>query len=276
MPRAAAAAAALLCLGWARLAAGLHAPRSSGFLSIEEMMLHHGGRPPIATNSTASPAGAYRALMLQVQYELELGHPDQKPKAKDKRVLAVIMGLNLGWTGLDRCFFGQFTIGVLKGFTCGGCCVMAFVDTVLILINIFQMADSMDVFYMKATWEKDSIDQALYIWAFLFIINIIASRQDRTQAEGQAMCRRRLGSQVAGEPSSKEVFTLFRAFDEDQNGSLDPEELRKALKYLGVADEDYEAYANLIDKNHDGKIDINEFAEALDKGVLKIPAEEVS
>lgn len=283
MPRAAAIAA--LCLGFVRLAVGLDTglgadggqsvqSRRSGFLSIEEIMLHHGGSSPGAANSTrmanSSIVSLVQALKSQVHYELELGR--SKPEPKDKRILALILGLNLGWAGVDRCFFGQIMLGVFKGATCGGCCVWAFLDAVFIIINLIQMSDTMDSFYMQATWAKGTVDQALYIWIALLIFNMITARQDRTQCEGQALCRRKLGESVAGKPSAKEAMTLFKLFDADDSGYLDQHELKQALKYLGADPRDLEAYLCLIDKNHDGKVDINEFAEALDKGILKAEA----
>lgn len=64
------------------------------------------------------------------------------------------------------------------------------------------------------------------------------------------------------------LVTVFHLIDSDNNGYISPDEFKKAcnliFKFLGTnfSEEEILEFINFIDKNKDGKIDLNEFSEA--------------
>ena len=62
-----------------------------------------------------------------------------------------------------------------------------------------------------------------------------------------------------------EIKLMFKAFDKNGDGSISPEELKFALKNLGqeLTAEDIKELMIQVDKNRDGKIDINEFTNLI-------------
>ena len=73
------------------------------------------------------------------------------------------------------------------------------------------------------------------------------------------------------------VRRVFKKFDEDGNGYIDPSELKHLLEetYRGlgikkvITDRDVEHYLNLVDSNHDGKVSLQEFENLFLKSMEK-------
>jgi Ca2+-binding EF-hand superfamily protein len=69
--------------------------------------------------------------------------------------------------------------------------------------------------------------------------------------------------------SSSRVVDLFRAWDEDQSGSVDKREFYKAVKALGfdIRREDTDAVFDSLDEDRSGKLEYAELNKMLRKGV---------
>jgi len=73
------------------------------------------------------------------------------------------------------------------------------------------------------------------------------------------------------------IRRVFKKFDEDGNGYIDPSELKHLLEetYRGlgikkvITDRDVEHYLNLVDSNHDGKVSLQEFENLFLKSMEK-------
>lgn len=63
------------------------------------------------------------------------------------------------------------------------------------------------------------------------------------------------------EETEKELWTLFQNIDRDHNGNLDKSELSQAFEKAGVAVSNarLDRFFGYIDKNHDGKIEYDEW-----------------
>jgi len=63
----------------------------------------------------------------------------------------------------------------------------------------------------------------------------------------------------------EQVKKIWRLYDKDDNGFLDKEELRNVINDLNAfmffTEKEIEDLIRITDKNGDGKIDINEFAQ---------------
>eukprot|EP00930_Biecheleria_cincta_P005560 TRINITY_DN106490_c0_g1_i1.p2 TRINITY_DN106490_c0_g1~~TRINITY_DN106490_c0_g1_i1.p2 ORF type:complete len:110 (-),score=8.96 TRINITY_DN106490_c0_g1_i1:52-381(-) len=59
----------------------------------------------------------------------------------------------LGACGVDRCYMGQVTLGIVKGLTCGGCCVWTCLDWVVITITMLSWSTSLNVVGYHANFE---------------------------------------------------------------------------------------------------------------------------
>merc|ERR1719263_25989 len=56
--------------------------------------------------------------------------------------------------GLDRCYMGQFTLGVIKGCTLGGLGVWSLIDYSVILVNALSESASIDTIGFYARFSK--------------------------------------------------------------------------------------------------------------------------
>jgi hypothetical protein len=254
-------AAVLLFVAWsfAGAPACQAAKVSSGFLRNEGMFL----RPMNISKSVVS------MIKQEIQYELRV-HEDQKPA--DKIVLSVIVAMGWGMCGVDRCFLGQVGLGVAKGLTCGGLFIWAIIDFFVLAYNIIARKPDIDVLGFKATFKEGTVQNALWVFIIVWAVNVvlqIMSKRLQPKSEATAFARRQTGNSIVGPPTQDEVKALFNKFDKDGNGVLDQEEIKEALKYLGIPEDKIASYAAIIDTDSDGKIDVSEFSEAFEKQLLK-------
>ena len=65
--------------------------------------------------------------------------------------------------------------------------------------------------------------------------------------------------------TEKELWTLFQTIDRDHNGNLDKSELSQAFEKagVGVSNARLDRFFGYIDKNHDGKIEFDEWRGTL-------------
>lgn len=248
--------------------------RNAGFLNIEEMMLHPSASPFAVSGNSTESAGTSLASVLnslehQVQYELHFGAQVER---KSKIVLAAIVGAHLGLCGVDRCFFGQLGLGLVKFLTGGGCCIWYIIDTIALIINFCTFSSSIDSLYMVAEFRPSTCHAAFWVWLAMWVTQQIIFYKSSGYSESQAFARRKLGDEMVGPPSEQEIKALFKKFDKDGNGTLDYSELDDALRYLGIPDTKLELYKTCIDCNSDQKVDIQEFATAcgLKKSMLSV------
>lgn len=221
----------------------------------------------LAKHRNASVASVLKNLEHELEYEL---HPIDTVEPCNKIILAIIVAINLGFCGCDRCLFGQFGLGCLKCLTCGGCGCWWLIDTIVLSINIVLANNSIDMLGMRAVFDRHTVQPALFVWLILWAMNSLTagwSNQHSHFSEARSFARRKTGdNRVIGPPSAREIRALFKKFDMDGNGTLDHDELQEALRYVGVPADRFLIYEKLIDTNNDGKVGIMEFAAAIEKG----------
>jgi len=73
-----------------------------------------------------------------------------------------------------------------------------------------------------------------------------------------------------GKEDKKSIQKVFKEFDKDNDGFINKKELKQLLAKwnVNVTNEELDDMMNDIDTNKDGKIDLNEFQEFMDKGGL--------
>merc|ERR1740139_1970076 len=109
-------------------AAAVHHPRlqspSTQFLGLGEIS---------RTNGTlAADLRVKDGLMQQMHSRIHSEIVMPENRKHNKWVLAAINMLAVGSLGVDRCFLGQITLGLVKFVTCGGCGIWALVDYCMI------------------------------------------------------------------------------------------------------------------------------------------------
>merc|ERR1719329_7244 len=72
-------------------------------------------------------------------------------------ILAIINLTPLGAFGLDRLILGSYITAVLKFLTGGGVGIWAVIDWILIVSNGLFGAESINIFFMSATFDPSSI-----------------------------------------------------------------------------------------------------------------------
>lgn len=107
-------------------------------------------------------------------HEIEMPLGQEPQLVKSKVALAVISGFGLGCCGIDRCYMGATCLGITKGLTLGGLGIWAFVDFLVILINMLQKADSINALGFQATFEPESeIKTAFWITVILLMFKLL-------------------------------------------------------------------------------------------------------
>merc|ERR1719157_531986 len=80
--------------------------------------------------------------------------------------------MSLGMCGLDRCYMGQWCLGILKAGTVGGFLVWHALDVCLVYSNGIQKSDHIDSFGFKADFTEDSIKYA-YVGSIIGIVILV-------------------------------------------------------------------------------------------------------
>lgn len=96
---------------------------------------------------------------------------------KSKLILLFIEVFLLGLCGLDRCYIGQFYIGMAKGATFGGLGVWAILDFIAVIVNCLGRYSHMGNFLgFQATFSRGSIEIAFILVMMLLAFScVIAS-----------------------------------------------------------------------------------------------------
>lgn len=144
--------------------------------------------------------------------------------------------------------------------------------------------DILDLFKKNATKSPHAADiglgydkgsYAIHIEDFLDHVNTISSSvhhrssgnipTDATRAEERRVLRKIYnGLEKVNDP-----LVTFHRLDKDNHGYLDPNHLRQGLKHMDIdlSDKEYRLMLNALDRNHDGKISIDEFRAVMDQRV---------
>ena len=67
---------------------------------------------------------------------------------------------------------------------------------------------------------------------------------------------------------SSRLEELFNLFDRNKNGSLSPLEIKTVMEQIsghGLSDDKLQHLLSVVDKNHDGQVDIREFISVMKK-----------
>jgi len=91
---------------------------------------------------------------------------------KSKTVLSIIWLFGLGQCGVDRCYMGNWCLGILKGITLGGCGIWHLIDWVIELKNFFDMGSWMDTLGIRGCFESSHLDRAWWIGLIGLILAI--------------------------------------------------------------------------------------------------------
>eukprot|EP00931_Biecheleriopsis_adriatica_P097052 TRINITY_DN70818_c0_g1_i1.p1 TRINITY_DN70818_c0_g1~~TRINITY_DN70818_c0_g1_i1.p1 ORF type:complete len:201 (+),score=32.96 TRINITY_DN70818_c0_g1_i1:55-657(+) len=120
--------------------------------------------------------------------EIEMPMVQEAQRVKSKVALAIISGFGLGACGIDRCYMGSTCLGITKGLTLGGLGIWAFVDFIVILINMLQKKDSINSLGFQAKFEPESeVDTAFWITVVLLMVKLFAgSCKAKASAGGKA------------------------------------------------------------------------------------------
>lgn len=178
----------------------------------------------------------------------------------NKAILALIVQLGFGFCGVDRCFLGQIMLGGAKCITCGGCGIWACIDYVVITVNCLMFWESMNVFFMRAAFTETHATYAFWIT----IVGIASHCCGGVFApKHKATGALRSKGLFPKKPSEWEIRKTFEEIDADGNGVLTEDELKTACENmgLGLSDAEFSALMKGLDKNSDGKIDFQEFAD---------------
>mmetsp|Transcript_48526 Transcript_48526/g.75574 ORF Transcript_48526/g.75574 Transcript_48526/m.75574 type:complete len:224 (+) Transcript_48526:68-739(+) len=95
----------------------------------------------IARSSLVSKSTEF-LMDLQKTIDMEL-RPTTVP-VKNKVILIILEILGLGICGIDRCYMGQFFLGVIKGVTLGGCLIWGAMDYVTIIVDCLGFFHTID------------------------------------------------------------------------------------------------------------------------------------
>jgi hypothetical protein len=69
--------------------------------------------------------------------------------------------------GIDRCYTGQYLLGVIKGLTLGGATIWAFIDYFGFAINALERKESIDILGYNATFTQDTVEPSFWITAVI-------------------------------------------------------------------------------------------------------------
>jgi len=145
-------------------------------LNVKEYIVHEG-----AVNYTYNQ-GSFQTWINEIELELSSNRP--KASRKSKIALALLEGLALpAFFGADRCYMGQVAIGIIKGITLGGLGIWAFIDYIVIFINMLKMNESINCFGFSGEFRPDDIEPAFEISVVLVIFSVFLVVLEQTKRD---------------------------------------------------------------------------------------------
>jgi len=145
-------------------------------LNVKEYIVHEG-----AVNYTYNQ-GSFQTWINEIELELSSNRP--KASRKSKIALALLEGLALpAFFGADRCYMGQVAIGIIKGITLGGLGIWAFIDYLVIFINMLKMNESINCFGFSGEFRPDDIEPAFEISVVLVIFTVFLIVVEQTKRD---------------------------------------------------------------------------------------------
>lgn len=250
----------------------------------------HGARAAPESNLTHMLANrtAYAAIRQELEYELRM----TEVVDVDKTVYVALCML-LGLFGCDRCFMGQVCFGIVKGITGGGLFVWAVVDYIVCVGNALQRKSEIHSVGYHVAFKPGTVQPAFYMatailvvqWGMLIIyglLRILGVCCRVKSAEKMATSLVRMGSSVSQitvtampapikkalrkrfrlgvSPTQEDMVDLFESIDQNSDGKIDKDELKRALENSDVADEVIDNFMKeAAGKGEDGKLTQQEF-----------------
>lgn len=121
-----------------------------------------GARTGSERTSVLHNATLYERFRNEIQFEVNPQHG--RTPLKSKILLVTMQALVIpSFCGLDRCYMGQPTLGLLKFLTLSGFCVWGAVDYFAILVNSLLKEPSIDSVGFVAEFSADTINNAFFI-----------------------------------------------------------------------------------------------------------------
>lgn len=117
-------------------------------------------------------AGVGDTIIFEIEFELN--QRASELAAKNKFLLGLIELLGFGFCGFDRCFMGQFYIGLLKACTVGGLGVWALIDLFGILFCCLSSSSSIDWLGYHANFSEGTVVPA-FVLVFVVLMLMKAS-----------------------------------------------------------------------------------------------------
>jgi len=113
------------------------------------------------TNQSASFGDKRSIIMNEIEFEINLQASDLD--TKNKFILALIEVLGLGLCGIDRCYMGQITLGVIKGLTLGALGVWALLDYFGVIITVLSFWPSINCLGYRANFSSSTVTSAFIL-----------------------------------------------------------------------------------------------------------------
>mmetsp|Transcript_6907 Transcript_6907/g.11131 ORF Transcript_6907/g.11131 Transcript_6907/m.11131 type:complete len:285 (+) Transcript_6907:100-954(+) len=141
---------------------------------IESAVPVQDAKEQVASNAeeTARQQSLSELVFNEIEFEV---YRDDMP-TKSKIALALLEGFALpALLGVDRCYMGQCCLGIIKGITLGGFGIWAFIDYIVILVNVFQKKESISTFGFSASFSPADVTPAFWISLIFLILKLISS-----------------------------------------------------------------------------------------------------
>jgi len=260
-------------------------PACSAHLGVEEIRM-------VKSNLT---------MRRQTEYVLHgFGENSTLPPV-NKVTLTMINFFFLGNCGIDRCYVGQYGLGVGKClfglfFSCLGCCCFcpfipntwAIIDDAYLILNAIHKSSNITELGWDVTFDNDAVqDDHAYGWGiagailhiqfytitlvcgFMWALSDLESMED-VVAEGMAAGRQRNSLFVSQVPAQFEIDRVFGKVDANGDEQIDEGELKTCLRMLGMESND-ELLKEVMaegDLDKTGTLNKEEFALLISKNAV--------